>query len=354
MSKKPSPTRPVVKEEKGILRTPDSQDDKVQEVMMYLPHILSKFRDIKGNRRISIKVLLPSGSTSRSIKAKIIDGGHTVLVESLFPSTFCTVRNHICSLMEMTGNQMPFTETDGRVTAFQSAVAKLQLHGSSDEIWGKMRLRLPFECEQQFYRDGLVPALDLGWYQDIQILSCELMGVRSNFQEQFHEIKMRAPAPNKNPNPGGYFQASAQGFPKTNQANAQQFNQQQPSWGKNLRFFNLQEEYPINVDMKSLGTSMNSKSRTLHSRDCSRSEDDMSLDSTIPSECGVNSSPLSKRDRKTEAVKVPVQKPEAMKVPVRKPEAVKVLPVREPTVPFAAYPPKQSSSKGGQVPKKMC
>ena len=124
----------MVKEEKGILRTPDSQDDKVQEVMMYLPHILSKFRDIKGNRRISIKVLLPSGSTSRSIKAKIIDGGHTVLVESLFPSTFCTVRNHICSLMEMTGNEMPFTETDGRVTAFQSAVPKLQPHGSSDQI----------------------------------------------------------------------------------------------------------------------------------------------------------------------------------------------------------------------------
>ena len=53
-----------------------------------------------------------------------------------------------------------------------------------------MTIHLPFECEQQFFND-LVPPIDLGCYEDIQILSLELMGVRTNFVQQFEGISMR-------------------------------------------------------------------------------------------------------------------------------------------------------------------
>ena len=183
---------PEKKPPSPLFESPDAYYKKSADVLT-LPHIMSQFRDIRGNQRISLKVLLLSGTSASSLKTKIINKGTAVLIETKFPSTFVSVPHHIQNLRNMTNDQVHFSETDGRITAFHDAVSSLQHHGSSDEIWGKMVVELPLQCEQQFHRDT-IPPIDLGWYDTIQVLSLELMGVRSNFQEQYESIKMRAPS----------------------------------------------------------------------------------------------------------------------------------------------------------------
>ena len=169
----------------------DDLDDYSQDQIISLPHVLSRFSDIKGNQRLSLKILLLSGTTTNTIKAKVINNGTAVLVEAKFPKTFISIRHHIQNLRNMTDRRVQFSETDGRITAFHTAVSEMQPHGSSDDIWAKMTVKLPFSCEQQFHFGDGLPPIDLGWYEDIQILSLELVGIKSNFQHQFEQIKMR-------------------------------------------------------------------------------------------------------------------------------------------------------------------
>ena len=95
---------------------------------------MSQFDDIRGNRRISLKILLLSGSSASTLKVKVVRRGLAVLVEAKFPKSFITVPHHIQNLRNMTGNRIHFSETDGRITAFHSAVSRLQQNGSSDDI----------------------------------------------------------------------------------------------------------------------------------------------------------------------------------------------------------------------------
>ena len=98
---------------------------KPDEVLISLPHIMSQFRDIRGNKRISLKVLLLSGTSATEIKAKVINNGYAVLIQRKYPRTFVSVSHHIQNLKNMTNHHIHFSETDGRITAFHDAVSKL-------------------------------------------------------------------------------------------------------------------------------------------------------------------------------------------------------------------------------------
>ena len=140
-------------------------------LQMHFPTIPSVYVDPSGFRRVSLKILLPSGTNIDNIRAKIIDAGLSVLIERRYDDNF------ICPINHRHGFDLP--RSDFRMVAFELSVSGLEkkkTHGD-EAVWGQMKYALPFQVEEKFYDEDLRSGFHLYRSGETIFLGLELTSV---------------------------------------------------------------------------------------------------------------------------------------------------------------------------------
>ena len=82
------------------------------------------------------------------------------------------------------------SKSDIWVVTDATAVSNLKLEVNEiidEELWTKMQINLPFQVEEQFHDDGIVPRYKLTNVIGKLMMFLELIGVQSNYKELYHE-----------------------------------------------------------------------------------------------------------------------------------------------------------------------
>ena len=144
---------------------------------------MSEWKDTSFNKRIYLKIQLPSGAEVHDFKMRVEEGGHQIVVQHKLSKDLICPSLQLKALRHNAKNQ--YTRSDIRINAFAEAIMDLQNFSSRDEIWTTMRIEMPFQVEEQFYNDGSVPPVDFFLINNTRFLGLELIGVRNNFQSSY-------------------------------------------------------------------------------------------------------------------------------------------------------------------------
>ena len=147
------------------------------------PFILYDWSDVR-DKRISIKIWLPSGVQAHEVKARVQNGGTQVNVFTKMPCELINTEAHRLTYQDEYGRPY-FSKTDVRIVSHANAVAKLKLEANDEEIWTVMKINLPFQVEERFFSDGSITGYHLARVNDKLMMFLELIGVRSNFKAQY-------------------------------------------------------------------------------------------------------------------------------------------------------------------------
>ena len=147
---------------------------------------MSEWKDTSFNKRIYLKIQLPSGAEVNDFKMRVEEGGHQVVVQNKLSKALT------CPSLQLKAHRLnaklQYTRSDIRINAFAEAIMDLQDFSTRDEIWTTMRIEMPFQVEEQFYNDGSVPPVDFYSINDALFLGFELIGVRNNFQSSYNNF----------------------------------------------------------------------------------------------------------------------------------------------------------------------
>ena len=143
---------------------------------LHLPFILSNFVDHKQQKRLSIKIMLPSGSTSDGVRVRVSPDGMSLWVFCRYGSNFTDPQRHRECFVNNEGF-FQFHETDMRMVAFAQASSCLP-RTSKGSCWGKMTVDLPFQVEDDLYNeeDDIKPQ-DFFMCDKMLFMGVELVGV---------------------------------------------------------------------------------------------------------------------------------------------------------------------------------
>ena len=132
-------------------------------------------------------IWLGSDVKPNNIKARVQKGGKQVTVLTKMPPELLSTESYLKTYSDTSGRPM-FSKTDVRVIAHATAVSNLKMEMNEDyseDLWSKMLINLPFQVEEQFYNDGVVPGYKLTKVNGKLIMYLELIGVQSNYNDQY-------------------------------------------------------------------------------------------------------------------------------------------------------------------------